>query len=269
MTLSLNRYWVSIPVTAVFVSPCTLRSTQCAALIALAAAAGIARVASPVSSASDGPVSPNQHAPGPARTVRPTFFEIVHTAAAPWVRNLAVVAGWFLHGPRGEASSTGAGQANAFHQGGCVKAELTVRVAPSAATNIVRLEFFAPAFCARRFVLPFAVGPPADECIPNPNASGTNVPGDPIAAGLSGSRIACLWERTCEARLARLSSRSFEVTEQFSLPGSALRREPLSHLWPASRRRGVRVARSSACTALDHVATADRSPRFFRSHFLS
>ena len=160
-----------------FTSPCSLRSTQCAALIALAAAAGIMRMDAEETepfadrtTRSDETISTGTERPpeGPA-----TRFQVAFNAEAPWLALFHIAADSFaecpaeISPPRPSSAASGAAFPSPLGRG----------CGPT----------------AQQHSYPFAVGPPARETTHQPLAAGTCVPGDSAARGLfvrKASRVA-------------------------------------------------------------------------------
>ncbi len=172
-----------------FASPCSLRSTQCAALIALATAAGIMRVEVAEARSSDSRTTKPEtnlatriELPRSAQTAR---FEVAFDAVAPWLALFQVAAQLSAESPAAIA-------------------------APLSSTAPAAPLPFPPRLCcgptARQHSYPFAVGPPARDHAFQPLAAGTYVPGDSAARGLLVrlvSRVAPLDEGSSLARATR------------------------------------------------------------------
>ncbi len=184
-----------------FVSPCSLRSTQCAALIALAAAAGIMRVEVAEARSSDSRTTQ----PDTNRAARAEFprsaptarFQLAFDAVAPWLALFQAAAQLPAEAPAAVA-------------------------APRPSTAPAAPLPFPPRLCcgptARQHSYPFAVGPPAPSVTPSPRAAGMFVPGNSAAPGsvfTTVSRVAHPDEVSSPARLARL------ISPSHALAGSA------------------------------------------------
>jgi len=178
-----------------FSCPCSLRSTQCAALIALAAVAGIPRFEPAPARAAD-------PAPTPTSTPR---LEI--SAALPRAHRFSFPS--LLDLP---SRAWGRGAPAAFFSALDERTLTPTPVvlqpssewppAPPAAE--APGNFFTratPAPTVRQHAHPFAVGPPRRETIPNLRAIGTAVPGDSLARWKLSSRIAS--HGNCFARAPR------------------------------------------------------------------
>ncbi len=242
-----------------FVSPCSLRSAQCAALIALATAAGLART---------GPeTSPRSTTDSAARTTQPTAgltFELSsprftsvqlgssgtfsHPGAvnAPslWLQPASTLALWFLCGSdsAGDRASTlpacAAAHPAAAHLAAPF-AEPGLRIPPTfAPAPAFPRPTHRPALCTLSHLIPFAVGPPAIEAQPNRCAARTSVPSD--LASLRSPVVACFRSvRSVSSRVffvARLACPAFSAPRPADArprPSFALRGKPA----PASSAR--------------------------------
>jgi hypothetical protein len=195
-----------------FVSPCTLRSTQCAALIALAAAAGIARVETTNGSRSRSISDSDQSTAGAthsALSFRGSFFQLPAFAAAPWIERFAAMAVSFFAPPTGETQTRlVAGQIVSASDSHPIEAEAAISHAsirePATADNAAALiNVLLPALCTHTHLLPFAVGPPAPDALTHPTAVGTSVSGDSAAQGTFAPCVAFSASVYRDARLAR------------------------------------------------------------------
>lgn len=229
---------------------CSLRSTHCAALIALATAAGIARIewkkpaANPAARASQSEIT------DPATTIVPPplwRYEIPVGAVAPWLQLWVIeiaLANRHLLG-----ADTGTHGENGPHP-------RPIEGWREGATNLgstlksARPEFFGwsqPSPTARGHSFPFAVGPPPREAsCSNHRAVGTEVPGDSAARVGLLPRIVHVSGLFCApTRALCLSPR---LAGQYLNPSFALRGEPgfsstflthsAGHVGRARRRRG-------------------------------
>ncbi|MBI5772032.1 MAG: hypothetical protein HZA93_29935 [Verrucomicrobia bacterium] len=158
-----------------FTSPCSLRSAQCATLIALAAAAGLARF----EPAEDTPAPPAS-TPTAAVAIRPTprfaYPLLVATSAIEWSpHSFSVAASVSEWTPP------------------CALAPAPAAAAPIPPRALAIFHFpapAAPALSVRKHSHPYAIGPPAP-IAPNPlRAAGLARPGDSPARRTSVSRIA-------------------------------------------------------------------------------
>lgn len=186
-----------------FVSPCTLRSTQCAALIALAAAAGLARIetnTSPRASSSD--VSP---APAPAAShSRPG--ECSSRTSFECLQPIFVLAVWWSCESEPVSACLGSLPARPDEGSSTPVATLPASTGarvPSASRARRFARTHRAALCRLSHALPFAVGPPRCRRLHPPTAEGTHVPGDSAATGTSGFKVAAPDEDSSLARLAR------------------------------------------------------------------
>ncbi len=192
-----------------FASPCSLRSTQCAALIALATAAGILRMdlanaASPaprqatVESAFWASSDDSQPAPG-------LRFQLAFDAVAPWLALYHLTAQTVAEG----------------------SATLSAPLAPIAAGDQAPWpSSHLPRPTARQHSYPFAVGPPASKHSALLRADDTPVSPDSTARWSVSARVGggvfCFFS----ARLTRQESPGPELASRLSAPSSALRGEP-------------------------------------------
>lgn len=193
-----------------FSCACSLRSTQCAALIALAAAAGIMRVE-------------------PARAERPATppRAAEHTAEGdPFLLSLterrfqyaSEFAPWLM-----------------FHLAAGLMAEAaeaaSVSSVPPPAADDANLHFPSPPDTvgpsAQRHSYPFAVGPPQHRPTSNPRVDDTLVSGDFVTCGSLVSRVASCPTAASNARLTRDRTPAPMLVRVLSRPGSALRGEPV------------------------------------------
>lgn len=194
-----------------FVSPCTLRSTQCAALIALATAAGIMRVEVAEARSSDSRTTKPEtnlasrlELPRSPQTAR---FEVTFDAVAPWLALFQVAAQHPAESPAGIA-------------------------APQTSAASAAPLPFPPRLCcgptARQHSYPFAVGPPAYDTTHATRADDTSVSPDSTARRIVVSRVAAVSLSSFSARLTRLGTPGPTLAGTFSSPSSALRGEPVA-----------------------------------------
>lgn len=175
-----------------FVSPCRFRSSQCAALIALAAAAGIARIAPPP--AADGPrhVTPMGEVKIFA-TYSPTApFAALAPPDSAWaylfltVTASRLVAASDLPAPPAllpavwPTSDVAARQAESLLPAPPMELSTRGRQSPADALS----QGCSP------HVLPFAVGPPGCAFTPTPTAAGARAPGNSAATRLTAPQVA-------------------------------------------------------------------------------
>jgi hypothetical protein len=215
-----------------FPCACSLRSTQCAALIALAAAAGIMRIEPPRSER--GTASAQNREQAQVQLVdQPTGlmnrFHIDGGTIAPWVRLVHVA--W---------------------------QQLAERAPPTAALSPpiekpLRARFTdpVPVPSARQHSFPYAVGPPLWRTTLTPRAGDTEVSGDSIARRGLFSRVAIDLVLSRFARPTRTGSPSLKLAGTFSNPSSVLRGEPKISLCFS--------AHSSRCICVVAAATASRA----------
>ncbi len=236
-----------------FVSPCSLRSAQCAALIALAAAAGLART---------GPETTSRISTAPSETnvpvasrltldlgsdrVDPAHFNLCPRSSyrdafarpSPWLQPLSTVALWFLCGTESASDLTAAtkaptssGPSGVDALAGAAVADLPL--APTLATAPAFPRFSdRPALCTLSHLMPFAVGPPAFGTQNNRRVAGTSVPSD--LASLRSLLFACFRSvRSVSlpffsvARLACPSLSAPRPADASHRPSSALRGKPV------------------------------------------
>ena len=163
-----------------FVSPCTLRSTQCAALIALATVAGIARV--------ETNPQPNHAASTPEATPRTVFatraeltrFVVAPTWSAPWLQPFARLTLWLLAADDRPHPDLITNQASDPDQNPVAtlrtQLALPTRLAESLGESAVPPSQPRIARGSRSHLIPFAVGPPRSPLTLKLRANGTPVP---------------------------------------------------------------------------------------------
>ena len=188
-----------------FLSPCAVRSTQCAALIALAAAAGIARVetSAPTAKPTTTPSAILASRPG---TSTLAFFFGSSPTAARWAHQFQAIAWWLAFDTAQKCDAVPSGEidppGDAMTIPECAPPPLVI-------VHLARRFTASPtrSLGCMQHRLPFAVGPPAQGAL-HPNAVGTRVPGDLAAVGLSRKWVARNNPVRRNARLARLISPS-------------------------------------------------------------
>ena len=190
-----------------FSSPCSLRSAQCATLIALAAAAGISRFEPALENTATPDPAVNATASAPARTVSRAqlFYLAVFRALAP--QPCLSITGIDLDRASGA-------------QLDLLAAEPVDSTRAAPPTVIATVAFFpppAPALSARQHSYPYAVGPPARGVVPPLRAAGLARPGDSSARRSSVFRIAP------GARIDGTTDSGPKLAGSLSLRGSALR----------------------------------------------
>ena len=202
-----------------FACACSLRSTQCAALIELSAAAGIARIEparESVQSASQG----SHHIE--LRDARPSGLLTISEVVAPWLA-------YFLSTISSESTSAQDASPAAVSHLDPAWAELAAVDCASVASaspprNLFRFAVMRPS--ARQHAIPYALGPPRSEITQTHHAAGTHVPGDSAACDRSGSGIANVSKSVFSARDAR-DCRQRPILVGVNFPSFALRGEPV------------------------------------------
>lgn len=217
------------------VSPCSFRSAQCAALIALAAAAGISRMEAPTKVADRTCADRDSTAVLVSATPAGAWQRVLLAAAGsriPWMREVATftlrLAGAddnLQAAHAGNPAPAPAAAADLFH----------ARTLPPLDVAATLASFPAPGervpTCRIPHALAFAVGPPADGVAYPPFAAGTEVPGDFAATGTSEQQAAPHDEVSSPARLARLSDPTTSRVGNHHGSGSRWIRPPAaSHL---------------------------------------
>lgn len=171
-----------------FSCACSLRSTQCAALIALATAAGISRFEPAKSTLANerGTDTRSAVANDEAVQMRLSYFRAALNALAPWFRLFepnVVASTWVApsacdreHRDHGDCSGVG-------QHAPCpaARTSLSTLVREPAASPFTFFSGCAPVPSARKHSFPFAVGPPPDTLAANRRVVGTAVPGDSAA----------------------------------------------------------------------------------------
>jgi hypothetical protein len=201
-----------------FPCACSLRSTQCAALIALTAAAGIARIEPARESIQSAPQVSHQIE---LRATRPSGLLTLSEIAAPWLA-------YFLSTISSESTSARDSSPAAVSHCDPAWAEFAgvdlARVGSASPRNPFGFEVMRPS--ARQHAIPYAVGPPRCELTQTHDAAGTNVPGDSAACDRSGSGIAKVSKSVFSARDAR-DCRQRPILVGVNSPSFALRGEPV------------------------------------------
>lgn len=213
-----------------FISPCTLRSTQCAALIALATVAGIARVETkpqPNSSAntSELPTLPAAE----TRSDRIGFF-VAPPWSAPWLQPFAKLALWLIASNDRSSPDPAVATSSAPHQAPVTAALLTPPAplpppAETTAPSVVHHSAPRVASGSRSHLIPFAVGPPRSPFAPNLRANGTPVPTVDFARWLLAVPVAHFSFRLVARLACGRFSRHLSVGPDFP-PSFALRGAP-------------------------------------------
>lgn len=239
---------------------CSLRSTQCAALIALATAAGIVRMDS-----ARAEISPAADAYKPTTVdvrmehrIEPSRYQVALQVLAPWLRVFGISIQTRASASPVLVIAALAGNESAAEQGSHYFGPPAAKPAPSIAvdTEIDRPNVFAwvaPAPTARHHAIPFAVGPPVAETrSSNLRVIGTAVPGDPIARRMSVSSIAVSFVSISDALIGCAKSPGLRLAGSSFLPSSALRGEPAtaSSVAFSFTRSGAALARASVNAGL-------------------
>lgn len=148
-----------------FSCACSLRSTQCAALIALATAAGLCRIGGETSAASDEPVAETQTStPLATASARPAHRLTISGQVSPWLSPVATVAAFISSSDFTGTSTTGADRSGTDAAPGWGDhAPAVVVSAPALAAQVVHVRVLAEfAVTNPQCRLPYAVGPPAE-----------------------------------------------------------------------------------------------------------
>ncbi len=215
-------------------SACSLRSTQCAALIALAAAAGIARIETAEMAAKTidtrGQPIAQVRSVAASRLARDGSYHFSAFASVRWLQSAAsTLIALFApqHAAAAQDDATDTGHAGSPMPAVLLAADSTIAVPPPAIAGTVTYFSF-PVLVPRErdHAWPYAVGPPARgiENLPLRRVAGTAVPCDSTprwSCELSVSRIAFV----SVARSVRALSAGPELAAPISLPSLALRGE--------------------------------------------
>jgi len=175
LRLGLNRLMM-------FFSPCTRRSTQCAALIALATVAGIARVESNPQKTRAANASESNPCVVPGTGPVPSSFTVSTKWCAPWLQPFATLALWSLSADDYSELNLAAASSSAAES--APDAEPTLNIpspfpAPPiepTATSVDHSPEPQVSTGSRSHFIPFAVGPPRSQRTPHFRANGTPVP---------------------------------------------------------------------------------------------
>jgi hypothetical protein len=189
-----------------FPCACSLRSTQCAALIALATAAGIARIE---------PAAVENTAVTPTANEAPSQAPRPPPASGYFARVLDLNAHWL-----------GLIQVAVEQADG---AELQVALKPRlpVATSLpVRVQSSALGLSPRQHSFPFAVGPPRTACNSLRRVDDTTSAGDSAARRKLDRQVAARFLAARFAPSARAPNRDHRLAGPFAPPSSALRGEP-------------------------------------------
>lgn len=237
-------------------SPCILRSAHCAALIALAAVAGLVRVEPtaprPQAESAFGLVyaSPLERYLGHSATTSDSIASRFHFASAtttPWLRQLAVIAAWFVQADR-PAHVAKSALSSSSRPAPAPAPASAVAPAPAAALPLPTTSLAAalpagfaaepaPALCTYAQLIPLPAGPPAFVTSATPLAAGTMVPGDSAAPGMFVRSISLSAAPADEvSSMARLARKSDLGTVS---AGSAFKNSPVSFIACAVSRRAT------------------------------
>lgn len=210
--------------------PCaySLRSTQCAALIALAAAAGISRFEPADDGGREKLREPNREASETRATgcAKPSFFHLSIDRPSPWTEPLIEMVAWCLSAAD-DNSVTSEEPTNGslgWFEAPTVALEILAPLTGPATEHSTAADR-APS--ARQHRFPYAVGPPAAWSQTPLRAEGTFVPGD--SAARRSFRIATSFT-VSSAHVARCWVTGPEIAGPifFPLPSMALRGQPES-----------------------------------------
>ena len=205
-----------------FSSPCSLRSTQCATLIALATAAGISRTEQPPANNASAPATPQSVHSDNFFAAQPRAYRLAATAPAPWLRPASVAA--TQAPPNSPEIAPVADPTHDTSPPSCAAApDATLAPFPPAlATVSVFFAPPAPTLSTPKHSLPFAIGPPRCGTPTRLRAAGTELPGDSPASRSQISRIATVPILIFRARSAP-SDKGPTSARSRSSPSSALR----------------------------------------------
>lgn len=187
-----------------FPCACSLRSTQCAALIALAAAAGIMRIEPEIQRVPE-QSAPTTQADSAARL--PTDFVCHRTtlsaaALLPWVQVVKVAMEWDV---------------------AAADWPPVVGLSPTETCTGHHPATLALAPSARQHAFPYAVGPPHHDSHSNRRADDTWVSGDFAVRRTAGSGVAPILFPPYSARVSRTEDRATRMAGASSKPSFALR----------------------------------------------
>lgn len=217
-----------------FPSACSLRSTQCAALIALATAAGISRF-EPVTPTATNATDPISSTKAELRTtVSASYFQFALKLLAPWLQSSSGEIRAEADAPPPLGTFT-AVRAKDFRSSG-----------PAGRFLPRRLERAVSAPSSRQHSFPYAAGPPAHGIASNPRADGTCVPCDSAARSISSVRIAAVSRvpGPFDARLARREFAGAILARPFLFPSFTPCGQP-----EATRRASARAGTTVAADA--------------------
>jgi hypothetical protein len=239
-------------------SACSLHSKQCAMLIALAAAAGIARF-EPVPSNEGNGAKRSPDAAERAISVRGDAAPIPFLFASRppiHVRITAASCEW-APDPRVCARPSRMNDECDGERDSSAVAVLDSAVWPSSRERAVSEEIFVawawPWRTAREHVLPYAVGPPSREPPTKTRAAGTEVPCDSAARGRSASRIAGIFALASASGTSALTQSLAAATSSLELS----RASPCAASRPLPLRRCAAIYRGFAATTFQASKPTD------------
>lgn len=212
------------PTSVMFPCPCSLRSTQCAALIALAATAGIARIESAATQPTTRPTSEVGVSVSVSRCDENYFRAAIHVLA-PWFRLFESVA---ITGTSVDDSSSADASRSGPNGGHVLAAHEPAHghAALRAGAHFSYHDFALPTLSARQHQIPFAIGPPWRGARSNRRVDGTPVPCDSAARGRLVSRVVPVFNSCFVARLARPVFSGLDSPDLYPDPSPGLRGGP-------------------------------------------
>lgn len=207
---------------------CSLRSTHCAALIALATAAGIARIEPAQTTERSRPDFPE--CPPCSMVISPTpLRESAMWSLEPWFRLVQRLT-------RRSSVTVAAAHEDATPPALPTGIPCLPCTDSPTTTGAERWSLVLPArsesgLSAQEHSFPFAIGPPLPQASFDPRADGTRVPADSTARRKFAS--SALFSSFCfVARLARCEFAGHRLAGSSFHPGSALRGEPAFFAFP-------------------------------------
>ena len=210
---STSRLRSSLHHSAMFFSPCSLRSTQCATLIALAAAAGISRTGpAPEKPTAPHPVVGAQTFAAIAAISRAQFYLAAMQTLAPSFRVSCATFDFERDDATGYST---------LDLPTLASAETSPPVAPPEESPLIFRSPAAPALSARQHSYPYAVGPPRRGIAQSLRVADTAVPGDSSTRRSQVSRIARVFIAVPSALLTRLTDSGPKLAESIFSPNSA------------------------------------------------
>lgn len=201
-----------------FCSPCSLRSSSCAALIALATMAGLSRF-EPASgkSAAASPLARARQTISVTSLSRAQFYPVAMQALAPQFR---------VSRPSIDFASDHRGGDSPLALLFITPGESWRPIAAPVTAPLISPAAVQPARSARRHSYPYAVGPPRCKSHKPLRAAGTEVPGDSCARRSQVSRIAPTSISIPSALLMHALDSGPPSAKSTFFPSSALRGEP-------------------------------------------